>query len=47
MDPETANENGSGMFVATFQGSLALGSLLGAVMVDISGTAPRCTPVRR
>ncbi|MFF1653832.1 MFS transporter [Streptomyces sp. NPDC058255] len=37
-DPEAANENGSGMFVATFQSSIAVGSLLGAVMVDASGT---------
>ncbi|MFF7881503.1 hypothetical protein ACH40F_05380 [Streptomyces sp. NPDC020794] len=28
----------SGMFVATFQTSNAIGSLLGAVMVDASGT---------
>ncbi|MET9388523.1 MFS transporter [Streptomyces sp. NPDC002928] len=37
-DPEAANENGSGMFVAVFQSSIAIGSLLGAVMVDVSGT---------
>ncbi|MGW4913990.1 MFS transporter [Streptomyces sp. NPDC004270] len=37
-DAEAANENGSGMFVATFQTSIAIGSLLGAVMVDASGT---------
>ncbi|MDX6349819.1 MAG: hypothetical protein QOF84_4609 [Streptomyces sp.] len=37
-DPAAANENGSGMFVvATFQSSIAIGSLLGAVMVDSSG----------
>ncbi|MET9386348.1 hypothetical protein ABZY09_36175 [Streptomyces sp. NPDC002928] len=36
--PEAANENGSGMFVAVFQSSIAIGSLLGAVMVDASGT---------
>ncbi|XES01272.1 MFS transporter [Streptomyces sp. S1D4-11] len=37
-DPEAANDYGSGMFVAAFQSSIAVGSLLGAVMVDASGT---------
>ncbi|NEA31094.1 MFS transporter [Streptomyces sp. SID13031] len=37
-DPRAANENGSGMFVAIFQSSIAIGSLIGAVMVDASGT---------
>ncbi|MEV6995949.1 MFS transporter [Streptomyces sp. NPDC093228] len=34
--PEAASENGSGTFVATFQTSIALGSLLGGLMVNAS-----------
>lgn len=37
--PEAAGENGAGTFVATFQSSIALGSLLGALVVNTAGLA--------
>jgi predicted MFS family arabinose efflux permease len=36
-DAETANESGSGMFVATFQFSIAFGSFFGGIVVDLAG----------
>lgn len=35
--PEAADENGAGLFVAVFQASIAVGSLLGSLAVDAAG----------